>query len=381
MKALFNCSTNFVGGGVQNTTNFIIQSINDKNVEWYYAVSSVVFEQLKNFNLEVENIHIFEQSPARSKKERKRLLEIEKSITPDVIYTMSGPAYVKFKNIHLLGFSDANLIVKNEWDRTFFEKTKDFLLGLYKMYFFRKADYWIFQTEVSRKDFIKKTCVSEDKTFVVLNSCGKHYYNLVLNKTCESTKVLKILVPSADFSSKNLKIIPYVAKELKQRIKSRKINKIVKFVFTLPFNSNGWNNIVIKSKELDVENMIINHGPFSVAEGPDLYKNSFLVFFPTLLETFSGVFVESMATGTILIVSDRAFSRDICKNAAIYFDPKSVKSGVDAIIKVIEMNKQEKDELKNKGFNQIKTLPDAQQRYVMIKNVLIKIINSNRKTG
>ena len=52
---------------------------------------------------------------------------------------------------------------------------------------------------------------------------------------------------------------------------------------------------------------------------------------PTLLESFSGTYVEAMYHGKPILTSEIDFARDICGDAAIYFDPLDANSLLNTI--------------------------------------------------
>ena len=56
-----------------------------------------------------------------------------------------------------------------------------------------------------------------------------------------------------------------------------------------------------------------------------------VMFLPTLLESFSGTYLEAMQLDTPILTSDRDFAREVCGDAAEYFDPLSpedIKNGI-----------------------------------------------------
>lgn len=79
--------------------------------------------------------------------------------------------------------------------------------------------------------------------------------------------------------------------------------------------------------------VVKNIGHVGLSEIESVYKAVDAVFMPTLLESYSATFLESMAYKKPLLVSDREFAREICGDAAIYFDPLSIDSMTDAISK------------------------------------------------
>ena len=65
----------------------------------------------------------------------------------------------------------------------------------------------------------------------------------------------------------------------------------------------------------------MNVGPIKLEEAPSLYNECDAMFLPTLLECFSASYAESMVMGKPVITTNMGFSRTVCKDAAIYFDP------------------------------------------------------------
>lgn len=55
---------------------------------------------------------------------------------------------------------------------------------------------------------------------------------------------------------------------------------------------------------------------------------------PTLLESFSGTYLEAMKAGCPILTSDRDFAREVCGEAALYFDPLDADSIVRTILRL-----------------------------------------------
>jgi len=79
-----------------------------------------------------------------------------------------------------------------------------------------------------------------------------------------------------------------------------------------------------------------------------------VMFLPTLLESFSGTYLEAMTLGTPIVTSDRDFAREICGNAAEYIDPLSTRSMVDGILR-LKNSRARRVELVEAGRKRIKT--------------------------
>jgi glycosyltransferase involved in cell wall biosynthesis len=78
-------------------------------------------------------------------------------------------------------------------------------------------------------------------------------------------------------------------------------------------------------------------GPLKQQELAEYYRHCDALFMPTLLESFSGTYLEAMQFGCPILTSDLDFARYICGDAAIYFDPWDIESMKNA---VLELKKQ-----------------------------------------
>jgi glycosyltransferase involved in cell wall biosynthesis len=76
---------------------------------------------------------------------------------------------------------------------------------------------------------------------------------------------------------------------------------------------------------------ICNIGRVDAKDLTPLYAASSALLLPTLLESYSGCYQESFAAGTPVLTSDLPFTREVCKNAAVYFDPHDPHSIAMAI--------------------------------------------------
>lgn len=82
--------------------------------------------------------------------------------------------------------------------------------------------------------------------------------------------------------------------------------------------------------------MILNVGPLEQSEIGDYYSACDALFLPTLLESFSGTYLEAMHYGRPVITSDLDFAHDVCGDAALYCDPMNTESMRDAILECKE---------------------------------------------
>lgn len=337
LKILFNCTTNVAGGGVQNAANFIWYAVQDTRFQWLFAVSPQVATVLERWNVDAATVRIF-SSPARKIGARRSLEEFATENGADLVYTMAGPAYVRFPVPHVLGISNPYLthapLEAFRMGRTLSEVVSALLGVAYRGWCARsEAQYWVFQTETSRQGFCRRFRVDRRFTWVVPNAVGKAFPFDSVDTLIETgirgvaNEEQLIFCPAADYPHKNLEIIPRVANVLA----TMESNQKLRFVLTLPPDSTTWCKVSREAKRLGVEEYVENIGPFSYADAFRLYADASAVFIPSILETFSTSYLEAIAAGRPLIVADRPFAREICGEAAFYFDPKSPISAATTI--------------------------------------------------
>lgn len=107
-------------------------------------------------------------------------------------------------------------------------------------------------------------------------------------------------------------------------------------------------SILKRIREKGLEKLIINIGPLSQKDLARWYHNCDALLMPTLLESFSGSYLEAMHFGLPILTSDLDFAHEICEDAALYFDPWDSTSIKETILRI----KQSKDlahSLREKG--------------------------------
>lgn len=85
----------------------------------------------------------------------------------------------------------------------------------------------------------------------------------------------------------------------------------------------------------------------------DFFNAVDLMFLPTLLESFSGTYLEAMYLDTPILTSDMDFAREICGSAAEYIDPFSLKSMYDGILR-LRKDRTRREMLVQLGRQQLK---------------------------
>ncbi|HUW85219.1 MAG TPA: glycosyltransferase [Phycisphaerae bacterium] len=84
----------------------------------------------------------------------------------------------------------------------------------------------------------------------------------------------------------------------------------------------------------DLTDRIINVGPLSQEVLASYYANCDALLLPTLLESFTGTYLEAMHFGLPILTSDLDFAHGLCGAAALYFDPRDPRSMKRAILRI-----------------------------------------------
>jgi glycosyltransferase involved in cell wall biosynthesis len=106
-----------------------------------------------------------------------------------------------------------------------------------------------------------------------------------------------------------------------------------------------------------LEDIIINIGRVPITDVPSLYNLTDGCILPTLLESFSATYVDSMNFGKPIFTSNRDFAADACQDAAYYFDPYDAKDILETIDRAFN-NKSEMFEKVEYGKKRIASMPD-----------------------
>ncbi len=299
----------------------------------------------------------------------KDLIKLEKRINPDVVFTTSGPSYWRPKAPHLLGFNLGHYVYQ---DSPFFQvinlsdrivwKIKEYM---HKFFLRRDADAYIVQTDDVNKRL--RRWIKNENVYTVTNTAS-HFYSQVNNHDkklpLKNENEFRFLIFTSYYRHKNLEILHALIRELDENIKHR-----IKFILTLqdiefnrlfPENSKSRHNI-------------INIGPIPASEGPSLYKECDALFLPSLIECFSANYPEAMMMGKPIVASDLSFSRDICREAALYYSPLDAKDAARKICRMVESEKI-RNHLIEEGYKRINEFDNAQVRAKKIINLCEKLL-------
>ena len=374
MRFIINTSNLFTGGGVQVALSFINECLKFTNHEFHVFLCDALKKQIKKeqfpdnflfYDIDKKSNFLFNILFLKNK-----LSSIEKRIKPDAVFSIFGPSYWTPKTPHLLGFAIPHYLYPESPFFKIISKKECviwYLRKFFHSFFFKmNASIYHIETEDARLRFSRFLDVNVNNIYTVSNTYSS-YFDEDFSKSLKILpdkleKEVRILLLSSYYKHKNLEIL----NEIVPLINSRMKNEQVKFVTTLP--DEVFKNIF----RLNVIDNIINIGPVESKRCPQLYNECDIVFLPTLLEVFSANYPEAMKMGKPIITTNLPFSKSICGDAALYFEPLDAIDAVEKIVCLI-YNQSLQNQLIVNGKKQLEYFPSAECRALMYIEILNKI--------
>lgn len=266
----------------------------------------------------------------------------------DIIFNLSDiPIPVKsVKQVFLFDWSYAVYPKSIVWKMM---DIKSLIIRKLKLYFFKRylnyASTIIAQTDTIKNRLVKIYNLKDVK--VVPNAVSLENINLPKYYNFELPKGRKLLYLTHYYPHKNIEIFIPLAKIIKKK------NLDIKLIITIAGSQHSKAMFFLKQvKHLGLDDIICNIGPVDMKNVPFLYKQCDALLMPTLLESFSGTYVEAMFHKIPIFTSDIDFASGVCKDSAFYFNPFDEED----ILKEIEIAFNNKDLLNEKISNGTKVL-------------------------
>ena len=141
----------------------------------------------------------------------------------------------------------------------------------------------------------------------------------------------KLLCLSQYYSHKNLEILIDVAELIRERSIDLKIVLTIEAV-----QGRGARRLIEAIADRNLGGIIVNVGSVPMPRVPSLYRQTDALLLPTLLESFSGTYVEAMFHGKPIFTSKYEFAVDVCQDAAFYFDPLNARDILSVVLQALE---------------------------------------------
>lgn len=317
MRVLINCSNLHAGGGVAVATSFLAQLLSVKKCDDYLEViaSSAVHRNLVSLGFDpaaISNYRVVDYFGIEALW--KGLDKHFKGC--DAVFTVFGPAYfIRKRCVHVFGLAQPSVAYPdNAYSRRMplhlriFGRLRFFLQAL----FFSRADQLVVELE-HVETALKKQWLFSRMPIHVVNSTVDDVYRDRARWQCLDIQRIKGVrrfgVISRNYPHKNLSCLPTVKRILREKYS-------FEAEFFVTFNDTEWSGC-----DSDFKAEIKNIGPITLAQCPGFYESMDGVVFPTLLECFSAVPIETMMMKKPLFSSDFPFISDCCRQHALYFDP------------------------------------------------------------
>jgi len=377
MKIIINTSNLFVGGGVQVALSFIDELKKLKRDDFYYIFLSSEIEKQLSHTLFPSNFKFYsiKYSPASifHKIETYTLLnKLEQSICPDIVFTVFGPSYWTPKSKHLMGLATGWIYNPNSvayHELSFVNLLKVKLGVVYKKFFIKyNTNNYVVETEDAKSKIINYLNIN-NPIFVIGNTYSSIFNNkdyllstneYFLKLPIKTSNTFRFVLISHNYSHKNLRIISKIIPLLRAY-------KECNIQFVLTIDSKSYDELFF-----DFKDNVLNLGTVIQKNCPSIYSQCDALFFPTLLETFSASYPEAMKLKLPILTSNFSFSRDICGDAALYFNPLDEYDIVNKIIYLIK-SKEVRDSLVLKGTERLKNFESAESRALKYLNLLEQI--------
>ena len=340
----------FKGSGIGRYYESLVKEMSLKGMKIYTSVpiwlKDDFEESFKNYrNIEAIYVNYSKYSLKGFAMQSAILRKLEKKIDLFFYPHINLPMYIPKNTI--ITVHDLTPFTKF-WDRNVFKKK------YYKFIFERAINQCkgiIVISEATKKDLIKFNKTVESKIKVIYEFIDDKFIESGMIGSFQSKPLITcnyILFIGNRKKHKNLERLIYAFNKIKNQLKyklvitgSKDKNNGLKDGIDLLIQKLGLRNEIIELISPD-DKTIIN-----------LYKNAQLFVLPSLYEGFGLPPLEAMACGCPVAVSDLSVLKEVCGDAAIYFNSESEEDMAAKIINICEDNEL-RQSLISKGKERLK---------------------------
>ena len=369
---LINAASCTIGGGVQVADGFVRRLISPawRDRSWILALSQQVRESLGDINIPFPHI-VTKGRPGSvfsGHFVRKDLLRFAAENGATSVFTVFGPSFVRFKVPELMGFANGFMLAEGSThfaNHPLGRRLLSFIKKHLRKGYLTHADaYWV-ETESARRRlaaFLKK---DPSFIYVIANSVNP---SLPVSLHPNQSRPNTFLYLAAPYWHKNHQILPEAARVMDLDLS---LPKGWRFVVTLPEESPVWKDLYRRIQRVGMGHRFVNVGAVPLFRCPKLFADAVALVHPSLLETFSATYLEAMWFGVPIAASSRDFSREICGEAAVYFDPTSPIS-IAQVLGRLASDTNARDNLISEGRKQLVTFPSPLEKYDRMARLALK---------
>ncbi len=179
---------------------------------------------------------------------------------------------------------------------------------------------------------------------------------------------VRLVYPAVYYPHKNLEILL----ELGRLIKELKLD--YRIVTTINPDTAGAARFLDALTDRGLQGFLANIGQVPLDQMNDLYNQCDALLMPTLLESFSIVYLEAMHHSLPVFTSNMWFAQVVCGDAAKYFDPLDAKDILFAIEEVMP-NPSVKSALIEAGAQQLASFPVWEENYAKYQGFVGELLS------
>ena len=237
------------------------------------------------------------------------------------------------------------------------------MVDLYRRAFYKKNDFWIFETQTLQERAIKLFHFPEERTAVVKMAPS----SLVGKDKVKSDVRAKFAaeIPQGRFTflflngphpNKRIHLLPDIAAELKKQG-----NNEFLFLLTMDPSHPYTREVFAKAESLQVRSFFHTVNAVKQEDVASLIDCCDAMGTLSLLESFSNNFVEAWKMGKPLIVTDSDWARQSCRESACYVFPEQADASA-AVFSQLMASPALQQEMISKGRKILSEYPTAQEK-------------------
>ncbi len=326
LKILFNASTLNTGGGLFTGLSVLHGWLQEKNIEIHALLTPAFLRELGTAKNKLTHLEVVPASPGSSlpagRAFRRQATAFEEAVKPDAVFTVFGPSRWRPRAPHLCGFANGLYLPAQKAQpyrgrATTFEKA----LHLLK----RAAVFQSLSHDTDRLWVETESCkmqlgllLPRKKVALVSNELHPAFHAF-LPPPKKPGGIFNLLFPAAGYPHKNFSLLRALLQSLPAETHFR-------FLVTLPVT-----DFETFFKETVSHPALYNLGPLPPEKLLSHYQAADAVFQPSIAEIFSATWLEAFAVQRPLLCADIPAAREICGEAALYFDGHSVPAALTAL--------------------------------------------------
>lgn len=328
------------GGGLTVGLNVISQlsEVAPRDRFYVLAPKGVGYEELQAANVSIYTVDWANLGTlGQLRYLNLHIPRLAKSLDASGLFTMGNMATVTTSLPQLLLFHKAHFVYPELWPVLFSSigSRQRFLLERAYFRMGLNRSLVVTQTEVMRERLIAQYGIDSSRVVVVPNAVDQARYASMPGRQAQTMasadSPYRCFYLSKYYEHKNFEILPRVV----ERLRALGVEDTT-FVTTL---SERDYKKAFHDNDSSPDAYAGHPGILNIGEVPfdqigHCFHQSWALVMPTLLESFSGTYIEAMRYGCPILTSDRDFARAVCGDAALYFEPTDPDDIAKAIVKL-----------------------------------------------